>query len=494
MNKLKVSDNLLAETRVIQNPPSAKRLMSSLRNLGYDSYRALQDLIDNSIDAEAKHINIEIRGGKDSMVITISDDGFGMDEDTLREALRLGSETTHETTDLGTFGLGLVTASISQARRVELFTKMRGGIPLRGGFDLDEMAEANSFVMWLEEAEPQEEDNHGTIVKLTKVDSLSNWDTATFANTLRRKVDQTFRKFLRSGVQIVINGKAAEPEDPLMLTHPDTQVVLEDVFELADGMLIEIRAVELPDLGQAGNTAAGITLRNSGFYVVRNNREIMVAESFDLFTKHAEVSHFRAEISFDGSLDSYFRVDVTKSRIDVANQAFVDKVREVCLTLIKQSAQRKRRRANVERGGLDHKIAVDMILRKAKLLPKPPALVERRERLGEKGTHTAGSGLRDREPRHQEFRTPTGLTVVFEEGDYGDAPYYQVRQEKSTVIITYNREHPFWRELVAHSEDSRVIALLDYITFGLCMTELMNPEPAQTVRHQLNATLWALLA
>jgi hypothetical protein len=102
--------------------------------------------------------------------------------------------------------------------------------------------------------------------------------------------------------------------------------------------------------------------------------------------------------------------------------------------------------------------------------------------------------MHEREPRHQEFRTPAGLRVVFEEGDYGDAPYYQVRQDKSTIVVTYNREHPFWRELVMHSEDPRVIALLDYITFGLCMSELMHPEPAQSVRHQLNATLRALLA
>jgi len=483
------------ESRIVENPPSAKRLMSSLRNLGYDSYRAMMDLVDNSIDAEAKVIEVEIRGSKDDLTISVSDNGCGMDEVTLKEALRLGSETTHDVTDLGTFGLGLVTASISQAKRIEVVTKAIGGSVLRGGFDLEEMERENKFLIWIEPADDTDYHGpHGTVVTLTNVDSISNWDAQTFANTLRRRIGQTFRKFLRSGVTIKVNGKAAEPIDPLMLSHPDTQIVLDDVLEIGDGFVIEVKAVELPDLGISGNSEAGITPRNAGFYVVRNNREIIVSESFDLFTKHAEVSHFRAEVSFDGSLDSYFRVDVTKSRIDVTNQAFVDKLREVCLTLIKQSALRKRRRANVGQGGLDHKIAQDMILRKAKLLPKPPTLLERRERRGEKGSHPRGDGMHEREPRHQEFRTPAGLRVVFEEGDYGDAPYYQVRQDKSTIVVTYNREHPFWRELVMHSEDPRVIALLDYITFGLCMSELMHPEPAQSVRHQLNATLRALLA
>ncbi|MBV6457448.1 MAG: hypothetical protein HONBIEJF_00557 [Fimbriimonadaceae bacterium] len=482
---------------VIENPPSARRLMSSLRNLGYDSYRAVMDLIDNCLDADASEVVLDITGSRDKgdMVITVSDNGRGMDEATLKEALRLGSETEHDPTDLGAFGLGLVTASISQARRVEVLTRTANGPILAGGFDLDAISESNRFDIWLRPAEDGADRRpQGTVIRLLRIDSLSNWDPTTFANTLRKRVGQTYRKFLRAGVRIRIKGKLAEPIDPLMQNHSETEVVLDDTFVLDNDHIIAIKAVELPDLGLAGNTDLGITPRNAGFYVVRNNREIIAAESFDLFTKHAEVAHFRAEISFDGSLDGYFKVDVTKSRIDVANQAFIDKVKEVCQTLVKQSALRKRRRANVSRGGLDHRIAEDMISRKSKLIPKPPALLEKREPRRNQGTHSQGDGAREREPRHQEFKTPTGLKVVFEEGEYGDAGYYQVKQDRSTVIITYNREHPFWRELVAHSDDPKVIALLDYITFGLCMTHLMMPESAEAVKQQLNATLWALLA
>ena len=47
----------------------------------------------------------------------------------------------------------------------------------------------------------------GTIVRLSKTDRISNRDSSTFANTLRRKIGQTFRKFLKSGLTIEVNGK-----------------------------------------------------------------------------------------------------------------------------------------------------------------------------------------------------------------------------------------------------------------------------------------------
>ena len=44
------------------NQPNAAKLISSLRNTGYDSYAAVEDIIDNSIDAEAR-LGVVKRGG-----------------------------------------------------------------------------------------------------------------------------------------------------------------------------------------------------------------------------------------------------------------------------------------------------------------------------------------------------------------------------------------------------------------------------------------------
>ena len=128
-------------SRVLENPPHARRTMEALRELGYDSYASILDIIDNCIDAHAAKIDIEIGEQKGDIVITIDDDGTGMDEETLIEALRLGSDTEREPGDLGKFGMGLVTASIGLSQQVEVLTKENEGRLLFGGFDLEQIAE-----------------------------------------------------------------------------------------------------------------------------------------------------------------------------------------------------------------------------------------------------------------------------------------------------------------------------------------------------------------
>ena len=91
-------------SRVLENPPNARRTMEALRELGYDSYSSILDILDNCIDAHAATIAVEVAEQRGDIIITIEDDGSGMDEETLSEALRLGSDTEREVGDLGKFG------------------------------------------------------------------------------------------------------------------------------------------------------------------------------------------------------------------------------------------------------------------------------------------------------------------------------------------------------------------------------------------------------
>src|SRR5439155_719219 len=109
--------------RAIEVTPSASRLTVSMRDIGYDFTSALADLVDNSISAGAQKVDIDITfEGADSRIL-IADDGSGMTETELNEALRFGSRRTYSAEDLGRYGLGLKTASISQCRRVTVFTR-----------------------------------------------------------------------------------------------------------------------------------------------------------------------------------------------------------------------------------------------------------------------------------------------------------------------------------------------------------------------------------
>lgn len=98
--------------------PNPTRVFSALRNLGYSFNSAVADLVDNSISAGSSEIIIEFRRAQDRFHLSIGDNGCGMSAGQLREAMRLGSEEEYEAGDLGKFGMGLKTASLSQCRRL----------------------------------------------------------------------------------------------------------------------------------------------------------------------------------------------------------------------------------------------------------------------------------------------------------------------------------------------------------------------------------------
>jgi DNA mismatch repair ATPase MutL len=107
-----------------ENIPNAATLISSMRSIGYDFETAVADIIDNSITARAKQIEIFFPVNNDKIYLEIIDNGFGMDNEELFEAMRFGTIKDERTlNDLGRFGLGLKTASISQCRKMTVISK-----------------------------------------------------------------------------------------------------------------------------------------------------------------------------------------------------------------------------------------------------------------------------------------------------------------------------------------------------------------------------------
>ena len=103
--------------------PSARRLTDSLRDVGYDFNGAIADLVDNSVSAGATHIDVDISFLGEQSWIRIADNGHGMRPGTLNEALRFGTRRDYAAGELGRFGLGLKTASLSQCRRILVATR-----------------------------------------------------------------------------------------------------------------------------------------------------------------------------------------------------------------------------------------------------------------------------------------------------------------------------------------------------------------------------------
>ena len=107
----------------IENMPSPSVLMNSMRSIGYTFKTALADIVDNSISACAKNVYIEIPINDDNLNVTILDDGKGMSRDDLFNAMKYGSDREYSSSDLGRFGLGLKSASLSQCRVLTVISK-----------------------------------------------------------------------------------------------------------------------------------------------------------------------------------------------------------------------------------------------------------------------------------------------------------------------------------------------------------------------------------
>lgn len=110
----------------IDSVPSARRLINSLRDLGYDFVKAAADVIDNSIQAGADKIEINMEFNGDHSWFQVADNGKGMTENELNEAMRFGTEREYSPNELGEFGLGLKTASISQCRKLTVASRSNG--------------------------------------------------------------------------------------------------------------------------------------------------------------------------------------------------------------------------------------------------------------------------------------------------------------------------------------------------------------------------------
>src|SRR5262245_27379490 len=128
--------------------PYAPAMIESLRSVGYDLPMAIADLVDNSITAEARSVNVIFHWNGDDSVIAIEDDGAGMTEEQLVDAMRVGSAdptAMREKHDLGRFGLGLKTASFSQCRLVTVHTKSARKKIATRCWDLDYVRETKQW-------------------------------------------------------------------------------------------------------------------------------------------------------------------------------------------------------------------------------------------------------------------------------------------------------------------------------------------------------------
>lgn len=456
-------------------PPNAGKTIAALRELGYDSHTALCDILDNSIDAGAKSIWVTVKEVGKALVIDVLDDGAGMDEPQLIEALRIGSDTGHNANDLGKFGIGLKTAGMSLARCILVISRKDKGTAFEANLDLDLITRENRWVLPVRPASAKTVmdtiGEHGTLVRLSNIDRISDKNIARFTANLRARVGQTYRHYIAKGMKLYVNNRLAVARDPLMLEHPLTRIVLDTDLDLGDKLNVHVKAVELPELTMAEDEAAGILPHASGFYVLRNGREIVEATTFGFYRHHHSYSHFRCEISFAGTpeMDKLLHVDIKKGSIH-PERTVLDKLQAKLGRFIADSGRKGR----------------DRVVETAKLTHAPIQVPD-----GDKSAKAA-KGDEPASVEHAEMSTSQGKAVEWCAGDHGaDSPFVYPSRTNGKLTISYNRNHPLWVRL---SQKRTVDPLFDYLVFSLAYTALTTPKTARKVLADVDATLRGLLA
>lgn len=485
-----------------RNDPNAKILIYAMQHLGYDNYVALCDIIDNSIDANATVIKVYISNKAGNFQIIVQDNGYGMTEKALDEALKFGSDSTHdELSDLGKYGMGLSTAGLSLADKTTVLTKTDDSdAVLKSATDVQVITQENAFVKYLGKATEQEKVffhaqlDHapsGTIVILEECHGVKNKNVTQFSNRLIKEIARKYRMFMNS-IEFYVNDKPISAEDPLMLVGVEkgyeAEIYSDDEYEVnwldkisGDKKTgkVHVKLVLLPDTSQEKAKALGINIANQGFSVLRNNREIAYGV-MPWFAKHNSRNRIRGEISFDSSLDEAMGVNFTKNNIDMVDS--VDDALSHMLKLQISSMTNKIKRGQEATGEemTSHIEAEETINKKAKVLITPPAKKATRNSSKPKAEEPSQKTVEETQDEEQRrTRMPkkyqgTNANVRFDTMHYGQSGVmFEAEQEGKTIVIRWNVDHPFYARFVRENSDNKtLVTSVDFLIYSLAAAQI----------------------
>jgi hypothetical protein len=352
-------------SKTLENIPNSSVLINSMRSIGYDFESALADILDNSITAKANRIDINFPvGNDDDIFLEIVDNGIGMNREELIEAMRFGSVKgiERDKDDLGRFGLGLKTASLSQCRKFTVVSK-KNDFLFAFSWDIDLLsAESNWNMMELSMDE--------IVMKIPKYQQYSYLDSYTIVlwekfDRLRQEVDLfnnikdifskkirsaekhlalIFHRFIENGLKILINDFEIKSIDPFLSLHNKTdekpEEFLNTMTSTGENEKVGIKTYILPyhkDLSKADFEKIGglENLDKQGFYVYRNKRLMIYGTWFKIRPKSELARNARIRVDIPNTLDDLWSIDIKKQKAIIPS-TILDQLRgEVSISIEK---------------------------------------------------------------------------------------------------------------------------------------------------------------
>lgn len=335
--------------------PSAKRLIRSLRDVGYEFVDAVADIVDNSVEAQATVIGITLKFEGEDSYLTIADNGVGMASKDIQEALRFGSNRAYgDADDLGRYGLGLKTASLSQCERLTVSAR-RGEERARINsycWDLDHIEQTNRWeILKIESDELKDEvwrhlhETTGTVVTWERLGRLLGYkypsgeyarkQAEQMAESLKLHLGMVFHRFLSGEIHgkriaIYINDERVVPWDPYSRGEKNTQKLEPFLIpqDFGEGIYnVKVQPYILPPQSLYSSAKAHLQAsgpgkwnKQQGLYIYRSNRIIQAGGWSGLRTSDEHTKLVRIAVFIPSQLDELFLVNVAKKHLTLPRE------------------------------------------------------------------------------------------------------------------------------------------------------------------------------
>lgn len=491
---------------------AADKALLSLRSSGHDYCSAVGEVIDNSLQANANAIRVQVfttkktigRNKRATEVVerlAIGDDGDGMDVEVLHNALKLGYSTRYDDrTGMGRFGVGAKMGGISQAKRIDIYSRQDANdVWLHTYIDLDEIeAQEMEHI-----PAPQPTDlpdgcealvgGKGTLVVWSKTDRLEENESGggrradTVRTDLVRYLARTLRKFLDKGITIEFDGQSVFPHDPLFLmsstrfhegSEPDTVGEIK-VSERIDFPIpsdpgrksqVHVTLTLLPkefrrERGAGGNDFAKERRiqENEGVSILRADREI-----FNGFLSGVQPSldgrpidrFIGKEIRFEPDLDECFHVRNVKKGAEPI-EGLRDKLKEKIFNSMKTLRDEVRRhfddvekQVQLEQGV--HSEAEQIAAETQRTSRKPKAGKDTPQEVVDQKIDEVAESLVKEVPEEHKPAKKEQVKTRIKTQPYTVVPdswpgkeMFVVDHLGSNTIVKLNMQHPFYTEVYA---------------------------------------------
>ncbi len=497
-------------------------MFEALRAIGYDLNSAVADVVDNSITEKVAAANVDVtfafRSGK--IVCRIKDDGCGMSEKELEEAMRLGVQTEYRPDDLGKFGMGMKAASLSHCNELTVISKKSRSAICGYRWDMSHVRNKGWELIQLEPGEIQkllakekvQFDKPGTLVLWDDLywinnefrsytnDKLGQNYFFRMQNELELHLRMVYHRFLdgslgkAGSVNIMLNGEKLKPWDPFCRQEEETREIelkKEDAQLKIPGYrtAVKIKAYILPtqesfSSEEAWKEGKGLLSWNDGqgYYIYRANRLIRFGGWQGTKAKDEHDKLARISIDIDPTMDELFRITVNKARVQFPELLFQHLKLVVNPQVIKKAK-------SVYKKSDEHFVVNNVIRRNGAEMSRVT-----KELLSNHGIRTKsmnGKHPEDKQETAVQVKNPGGSwspNKIKEFLKYGGEEDFEIVSDKldkdqlwkivcnegEKIKVIINASHPFYTNVYKSAATKAATSAIDALIFSLAYAELYN--------------------